>query len=370
MVSSPVKRVGILTGGGDCAGLNAVISSVVRSGIPLGYEFVGILKGWEGILDPPMLRPLALEDVRGISHLGGTILRTTNQGRFAAKAGAGGVSGIPEETLRMVERNMKANRIDALIVIGGDGTLSGAQQLMDLTGARVVGVPKTIDNDLQGTDRTFGFSTAVEVVREALDRIHTTAASHDRVIFVETMGRHAGWIALYGGVAGGADAILLPEFPFDLQDLTAFLRRDKEREFASVVVVAEGARINGQQSKRQSGGSQREDKLGGTADRLLAAVEEMAPGEFEMRTVVLGHTQRGGSPNAEDRILSRAYGAAAMDAVHAGKFGCMVSLRQGKMDIVPIADAVGGLKLVTADDPVFAAARRIGISFGDVPVGH
>lgn len=369
--SSPVKRIGILTGGGDCAGLNAVISAVVRSGIGMGYEFVGILKGWEGILDPTMLKPLSLEDVKGISHLGGTILRTTNKGRFAAKVGEGGVSRIPQDILQMVERNMKAHAIDALVVIGGDGTLSGAQQLMDTTGVRVVGVPKTIDNDLQGTDQTFGFSTAVEVVREALDRIHTTAASHDRVIFVETMGRHAGWIALYGGVAGNADAILLPEFDFRVEDLAAFLRRrDQAREFASIVVVAEGARINGAISAVSAGSATSELKLGGTADRVMAAVEAVAPGEFEMRSVVLGHTQRGGSPNAEDRILSRAYGVAAMEAIDQGKFGSMVSMRGGAMSIVPIADAVGGLKRVTVDDPVFDAASKIGIFFsGDMDSG-
>lgn len=367
-MANTVKRVGILTGGGDCAGLNAVISSIVRAGVPMGYEFVGILKGWEGILDPPMLKALDVKGVRGISHVGGTMLRTTNHGRFAAKIGEGGVSGIPEDILRSVERNMKKNDIDALIVIGGDGTLSGAQQLMDLTGVKVVGVPKTIDNDLEGTDRSFGFSSAVEIVREELNRIHTTAASHDRVMFVETMGRHAGWIALYGGVAGGANAILLPEFEFDPAELVEFLRgRVKEGKLSAVVVVAEGARIGGSLSTKKGAKKDSEAQLGGAADRLMAAVDAVSPGEFEMRTVVLGHVQRGGSPNAEDHILSRAYGVAAIDAVHEGKFGHMVAFRHGKMTAVPIREAIGKLKHVTADDPVYVAAQKIGLYMGGKP---
>jgi len=364
MAIGTVKRIGILTGGGDCAGLNAVISSIVRAGGPMGYEFVGILKGWEGILDPPMLKPLDVKNVRGISHVGGTMLRTTNHGRFAAKIGEGGASRIPDEILHSVARNMQANDIDALIVIGGDGTLSGAHQLMELTGMKVVGVPKTIDNDLDGTDRSFGFSSAVEIVREELNRVHTTAASHDRVMFVETMGRHAGWIALYGGLAGGANAILLPEFPFEPADLADFLRnRVKEGKLSSVIVVAEGAHVGGALSTKKTK-VDGEAQLGGAAERLMAAVENCAPNEFEMRTVVLGHTQRGGSPNAEDHILARAYGVAAIDAVHAGEFGCMVSFRHGKMTAVSIAQAVGKLKLVTPDDPVYSAAKKIGLYMG------
>jgi len=358
-----VKHIGILTGGGDCAGLNAVISSIVQAGIPLGFKFTGIQKGWEGILDPPMLQPLGLDDVRGISQLGGTILRTTNKGRFAAKKGEGGVSRIPEDILRMVEKNMKANGMDALIVIGGDGTLTGALQLQELTGIKVIGVPKTIDNDLQGTDQTFGFASAVEVVREALDRIRTTAASHDRVIFVETMGRHTGWIGLYGGVAGEADAILLPEFPFEVEEFVDFLRhRDESKGFASVIVT-EGVRIGGELATKKAGDSS-EVQLGGAADRLMAAVEKIAPGEFEMRTVVLGHTQRGGSPIAEDRILSNEYGVAAIGAMHDGKFGSMVSLRNGHITVVPIAEAVGDVKQVTETDAVYMAAKKLGIYMG------
>jgi 6-phosphofructokinase 1 len=365
MASGTVKRIGILTGGGDCAGLNAVISSIVRAGEPMGYEFVGILKGWEGLLDPPMLTPLDTKGIRGISHIGGTILRTTNHGRFAAKVGQGGSSKIPDAILRRAARTMEDNGIDALIVIGGDGTLSGAQQLMETTGVKIVGVPKTIDNDIDGTERSFGFSSAVEIVREELNRIHTTAASHDRVMFVETMGRHAGWIALYGGVAGGANAILLPEFDFDPRDLTEFLRgRVKVGKLSSVIVVAEGVNIGGSVSTKKKHDKGAEAQLGGAADRLMAAVESLAPGEFEMRSVVLGHTQRGGGPNAEDHILSRAYGVAAIEAVHAGEFGCMVSYRNGKISAVSIAQAIGKLKRVTPDDPVYVAAKKIGLYVG------
>ena len=366
MANNVVRRIGILTGGGDCAGLNAVISSIVRAGVPMGYEFIGIQKGWEGILDPPMLRPLTLADVRGISHEGGTMLRTTNRGRFAAKAGKGGVSRIPEEILRSVARNMKENAIDALIVIGGDGTLTGAQQLMDLTGANVVGVPKTIDNDLSGTDRTFGFSSAVEIVREELGRIHTTAASHDRVIFVETMGRHAGWIALYGGVAGGANGILLPEFSFDVDELVEFLRgRVRSGKNAAVIVVAEGVTVEGEIATKKKGSTTAEAQLGGAAERVMAAVAGASkPDEFEMRAVVLGHIQRGGGPNAEDHIISRAYGVAAIEAVHAGKFGHMVSLRGNAIVTVPITEATGILKTVKADAPVYVAAKKIGVYMG------
>ncbi len=367
MTKSSVKRIGILTGGGDCAGLNGVISSIVRAGIPMGYEFTGIIKGWEGILDPPMLRSLTLQDVRGISHLGGTIIRTTNRGRFAAKVGPdGGEAKLPEEILRMVERNMKANKIDALIVIGGDGTLTGAHQLMELTGVKVIGVPKTIDNDLRGTDRTFGFSTAVEIVSEAIDRIHTTATSHDRVMFVETMGRHAGWIALYGGVAGNADAILLPEFPFDAQGVVDFLRTRASggNHDGALIVVAEGAKIGSGSVSTRKVGKASEAQLGGIAEKLMATVEAIAPEEFEMRSVVLGHTQRGGSPNADDRILARAYGVAAIEAVEHGDFGHMVSFRKGVMTTIPIVQAVGELHRVTAEDPVYKAARKIGIYLG------
>ncbi|RYG19273.1 ATP-dependent 6-phosphofructokinase, partial [bacterium] len=236
------KRIGIVNSGGDCAGLNAVIASIVRAGTKMGYEFVGFERGWEGLLSPIRMRGLTTADVAGISYLGGTILGTVNRGRFGAKQGEGNSRRIPREILQEAKDNLEKVGCDGLIVIGGDGTLSGAMQLAEL-GVKLVGVPKTIDNDLGVTDRTFGFSTSCQIVVDALDRIHTTASSHGRVIFVETMGRHAGWIALRSGLAGGANAILLPEFPFEMRDLLAFLRQRQSTAGSSVVVVAEGVKI-------------------------------------------------------------------------------------------------------------------------------
>jgi 6-phosphofructokinase 1 len=299
-----------------------------------------------------------MESVRGISHLGGTILRTTNKGRFGAKVGAGGVRRIPQPILEEAKRNLESVGCEGLIVIGGDGSLSGAMQLAEL-GVRIVGVPKTIDNDLQRTDRTFGFSTAVQIVVDALDRIHSTATSHDRVMFVETMGRHAGWIALRAGLAGGAHAILLPEFPFSPEDLVAFLRERQKKTGATIIVVAEGAQIADQYVGRANVSG--EILLGGVSTQLVNEVEALAPGEFEMRVTVLGHVQRGGTPNAPDRMLSKAYGVAAMRAYHEGHFGHMVRYDCLHMSIVPIAEACGGLKLVDTDTLEYITARELGV---------
>lgn len=354
------KKLGILTAGGDCAGLNTVIASIVRAGVPKGYEFIGFEKGWEGVLTPTMYRPLTLEAVRGISHLGGTILRTTNKGRFAAKVGEGEVARIAPEILEMAKNNLAELGVEGMIVIGGDGTLSGAMQLADL-GVNIVGVPKTIDNDLSSTDRTFGFSTAVQVATEAIDKIHTTATSHDRVIIVECMGRLAGWIALHAGLAGSANAIIIPEVPFSIDTFTHFLRRRQEAgRNSSVVVIAEGVKLDHSLSGRQTQTSS-EMLLGGVSHHLMRLVEEVAPGEFDMRSVVLGHTQRGGTPNAEDRILAKRYGIAALEAYEAGKFGHMVALQGNQMVTVDILAAVGELKRVSEISPEYQAARQLGM---------
>jgi 6-phosphofructokinase 1 len=363
-----MRKVGILTSGGDCAGLNAVIAAIVRAGTPLGYRFVGFERGWEGLLSPLAYRELDLDAVRGISHLGGTILKTTNKGRFGAKATVGGLRRIPQPVLEEARANLATVGCEGLIVIGGDGSLSGAMQLAEL-GVNIIGVPKTIDNDLQKTDRTFGFSTAVQVVVDALDRIHSTATSHDRVMFVETMGRHAGWIALRAGLAGGAHAILLPEFPFSPNDLLAFLRERAKKTGATVVVIAEGAQIDDQYvgNAKVAG----EILLGGVSTRLVQELESLAPGEFEMRVTVLGHVQRGGTPNAPDRMLSKAYGVAAIRAYHEGHFGNMVRYNCSRMDIVPIAEACGGLKVVQHDTLEYVTARELGVFIhgnGHVPV--
>ena len=353
------KRIGIVNSGGDCAGLNAVIASIVRAGVRMGYEFVGFERGWEGLLSPIRMRPLGLAEVAGISYLGGTVLGTVNKGRFGAKQGQGDPRKIPDEILQEAKANVEGTGCDGLIVIGGDGTLSGAMQLAEI-GVNLVGVPKTIDNDLSVTDRTFGFSTSCQIVVDALDRIHTTASSHGRVIFVETMGRHAGWIALRSGLAGGANAILLPEFPFEMQELLDFLRSRQEHAGSSVVVVAEGVKI-----RDQGAGRTRKDMevhLGGAANLVMDALEKISEkDEFEMRGVVLGHIQRGGTPNSADRMLSKAYGVAAINAYDAGEFGKMVYYKNLTMLTCPILDAVGTLKRVNEADLEYRTARQLGV---------
>jgi 6-phosphofructokinase 1 len=356
-----MTKIGIINSGGDCAGLNAVIASLVKTGSHLGYEFYGFERGWEGLLDPMTYRKLDAEAVRGISHLGGTILRTTNHGRFAGKAGSGDMSKIDPDILAMAKRNADSLGLDGLVVIGGDGTLSAATQLSKF-GLNIIGVPKTIDNDLGATDKTFGFSTAVQIAVDALDKIHTTATSHDRTFFVECMGRHAGWISLWAGFAGSANAILLPEFPLDLKSFMGHLRKRRaEGKPSSIVVVGEGLKLAGKGFSHKSGVRSSETVFGGVSENLMRAIERIAPGEFEMRNVVLGHTQRGGSPNSQDRVLSKRYGVEAMLAYRRGDFGKMVAIRNNKMVMVPIAEAVGSLQLVTTDNYEYQAARTLGI---------
>jgi ATP-dependent phosphofructokinase / diphosphate-dependent phosphofructokinase len=355
-----MKKIGILNSGGDCAGLNAVIASIVKCGIPMGYSFVGFERGWEGLLSPMEYIDLTLDAVRGISHLGGTILRTANKGRFAGKVGSGDMSKIDPDILAMAKRNADSLGLDGLIVIGGDGTLSAATQLADY-GLRLVGVPKTIDNDIGSTDKTFGFSTAVQVATDALDKVHTTAASQDRTFFVECMGRHAGWISLFAGLAGNANAILLPEFKFNLEEFVAFLQhRRKEGRMSSIVVVSEGLKLKDELSSKL-GANSSEVVLGGASEKLMLLVEEAAPGEFEMRNVVLGHTQRGGTPMSQDRILAKRYGVEAMLAYDRGETGVMVASRNNRMVTVPIASAVNALKRVRRDTFEYEAARHLGI---------
>lgn len=357
------KKIGILSGGGDVQGINAVIASSVSYGTKHNYKFVGFEKGMEGVLDMKYIE-LDSNSVRGISHEGGTILHSVNKGRFNAKKGVGDENAIDPDILELARSNIEKLELEALIVIGGDGTLTGAKQLGNL-GVNIIGVPKTIDNDLESTDQTFGFSTAVSVAVDALDRIHTTAASHDRVMFVETMGRHAGWIALHAGLAGGADAILLPEFEFSYEGLIKFLRwRKTVGRYYSVVVVAEGAHAMAENLVADTSDQTAEMHLGGISDQIMKKVEKMAPGEFEMRNVVLGHIQRGGSPNAEDRNLAKTYGVSAIDAVMQGKFGHMVALQNGEIKFVPIEEAVEKLKLVTEDSIEFQTCKKLGVFLG------
>jgi phosphofructokinase-like protein len=360
----PSKRIGILNGGGDCAGLNAVIASIVKSGTDEGYEFVGIIKGAEGLLEPVSTMPLDLKAVSGISHLGGTILSTTNKGRFAAKSGSGDVNQIDPAILNEAKANVEKLGLECVISIGGDGTLTGMLQLQQI-GVNVIAVPKTIDNDLSATDKTFGFSSAVEFVADALDRLNTTATSHNRVLLVETMGRNAGWIALYGGVAGGAEMILIPEFPFSYDKIIEYLRnrRAKGKDF-SIIVVAEGATAAGGGQATTAVESKKENVLGGISNVIMQEIESRVPGEFEMRSNVLGHLQRGGSPNAEDRILAQRFGVEAMRLAKEGKYGQMVTIVGDRIGSVDIASAVDKIKLVTEDHDMVKTAKELLISFG------
>ena len=332
-------KIGVLTGGGDCPGLNAVIRAVVRKGIfTYGDEFVGFLEGWRGVIDDTSM-PLNLDVVGGILPRGGTILRTSRTNP----------SKRPDGIDRCVA-TLEKNHIEALIAIGGDDTLSVAQKLHE-RGIKVVGVPKTIDNDLGGTDYTFGFDTACNIVCEALDRVHTTAEAHNRVMVVEVMGRDAGWIALYSGIAGGADVILIPERPFDVDKVADSIRQRHERgRYFSIVVVAEGAKFS---SEPGHGSPVLQDmgkdefghvKLGGIANILAREIEKRT--KYETRAVVLGHIQRGGSPSAFDRVLATRYGLGAIDMVHRGEFGCMAALRANKIVSVRLAEAISRNRVV------------------------
>lgn len=357
---SNIKNIGILTGGGDCAGLNAVIASIVKTGAPKGHKFIGFKKGLEGLLDPVSYQELHLDNVRGISHLGGTILKTSNYGRFTAKIGDGKTRKIPDEILQDAKNNLSKLGIDCLIVIGGDGTLRIALQLANI-GVNIVGVPKTIDNDLSSTDKTFGFSSAVEVAVGSLDKIHTTATSHDRMLFVEVMGRHSGWIALNSGLAASANAILLPEFKVDIPELVDFLRERKERRGSAIVVVAEGIELESSKLEQTRSSQLSENRLQGISTVLIDQIEQSFPGEFDMRNVILGHTQRGGSPDAEDRILAKRYGVAALEACEAGNYGKMVRLQNGQISTVSIAEATNTMNRVSKSTPAYVTAKKLGI---------
>jgi len=327
-------RVGVLTGGGDCPGLNAVIRAVVRKGVKeYGMDFVGFRDGWRGPLDNDTC-PLGVPQVRGILPRGGTILGSSRTNPFAVEGGVGRIKDV-----------LASNGCDALVAIGGEDTLGVATQLAEL-GVSVVGVPKTIDNDLSGTDFTFGFDTAVNIAMEAIDRLHTTAESHHRVLVVEVMGRHAGWIALHCGLAGGANIILIPERPFDLEKVCAQVESRFATHYSPIIVVAEGA-VPQEGTMSLSAGETDEFghvRLGGIGDALAKAIEE-STGK-EARAVVLGHIQRGGTPTAFDRWLATRFGLHAAQAVQERDFGTMVALRGTDIVRVPLSEGTGELKTV------------------------
>jgi 6-phosphofructokinase 1 len=350
-------RLGILTGGGDCPGLNAVIRAVTKHAIlHHGWEVVGIRESYRGLVEK-LVRPLGLDDVRGLLGRGGTILGSSNRSNPFAFPRGGAVADVSDEVIA----NIGALGLDAIVAVGGDGTMNMSLGLIQ-KGAKIVGVPKTIDNDLPTTDYTFGFATAVEVATQAVERLHTTAESHDRVMLCEVMGRYAGWIALHAGLAGGADVILIPEIPYDVARVREAIEARRRRGITfSVIVVAEGARpIGGQRVVQRPGDATQQEKLGGAADALARQLDP----SYEVRVTVLGHTQRGGAPVAQDRILGTRFGAAAVDLVAGGRFGQMVTLRGDAIESVPIADACGRLKLVDPAGELARVARETGVELG------
>jgi len=333
------KTVGILTGGGDCPGLNAVIRAVVRRGIPLGYEMIGVLEGWRGALENNMER-LSLESVSGLVYRGGTILRTSRTNPLKRPNG-----------LSVIKENLHLNGVDYLVAIGGDDTQRVSESLFQ-DGFPVVGVPKTIDNDLQGTDYCFGFDTAVTIATEAIDRLHSTAEAHNRVIVVEVMGRDTGWIAVASGMAGGADMILIPERRVDIHEVCRVLRKRHGRgKYFSIVVVAEGVTLPEPEEPAAGEAPRATDEfghvqLGGIGSQLAKEIESRTG--FETRVVTLGHVQRGGSPTAFDRILATRFGVAAMNLVHEQNFGKMVALQSTEIVAIPLSEATKSPRQVTA----------------------
>jgi 6-phosphofructokinase 1 len=367
-----IRRIAVNTGGGDAPGLNAVIRSVALGALNRGWEVLGIRRGYEGLLDddPKGIMRLDREAVHGIGHLGGTILGTSNRGDpFNHPAVSDGAVVAVDASARVVAR-FRALGLDALVAIGGDGSMAIARRLMERGLPRVVGVPKTIDNDLRGTNVTFGFATAVATTTDALDKLHSTAQAHRRVMVVEVMGRHAGWIALHAGIAGSADVILIPEIPYVLDAVFEKIRERYIRgsEFA-IVVVCEGARpVGGDAMYKQERDAFREHAvLGGIGDRLARQVERVTG--HEARAVVLGHLQRGGSPVSFDRLLALRMGCAAIRYLaHTDKSG-LVAQVGGEISLVPFDDIVGGIRSVDVQSDTIATGRDLGICFGDEAPG-
>jgi ATP-dependent phosphofructokinase / diphosphate-dependent phosphofructokinase len=358
------QRIGIVTGGGDCPGLNAVIRAVAKAAHRRGWGTVGILGGFDGLLAPTRSRALDFHDLAGLLLRGGTILGTSNRGRFTAKVGHGEATRLPADVLDDALRGFESLGLSALVAIGGDGSLSIAQQLFE-HGIPIVAVPKTIDNDLAATVMTFGFDSAVACATEALDRLHTTAESHDRVMVLEVMGRYAGWIAIDAGLSGGADVILLPEIPFSYDSVCAKIaEREAQGRRFSIVVAAEGARPAGGgfvTSAEQP--TDREARLGGIGAQVAAEIERRTG--KETRSMVLGHLQRGGPPTNFDRALCTLFGTTAVELAASGQFGRMVAYTGADIESVPIAAAVGRLKTVPLDGAFVRGARALGICLGD-----
>ena len=356
------ERIGVLTGGGDAPGLNAVIRAVVKSAANAGIECLGIEDSFDGLVFPERTRPLTPRDVTGILRLGGTILGTTNRGNpFAYPVQT--ADGTVDYSDRVIE-NVHKLGLGALVVIGGDGTLAIAHEFHK-RGIPIVGVPKTIDNDIVETTMTFGFDSAVDFATDAIDRLHSTAEAHRRLMIVEVMGRYAGWIALYAGVAGGADVVLIPEIPYDLDRVVAHIQaRERWGARFSIIVVAEGAHpIGGARSLVSEATADRVERLGGIGELVAQELGRLTG--RDSRHVVLGHLQRGGTPSAYDRVLATRFGSLAVELVQRGEFGVMTALRAPDVIAVPLEQVVGRSRLVPTDGDIVRTARRIGISFGD-----
>jgi 6-phosphofructokinase 1 len=357
------KTIGIVTGGGDAPGLNAVIRSVVKTAVgEYDARVIGIEDSFEGVLGQPRARELTPADVRGLLPRGGTILGTRNRGGFVERTADGRIVK-PEAVYREAIDNLERLGIEALVVLGGEGTLAIASEFNRL-GIPVIGVPKTIDNDLACTELTFGFVTALDIATEALDRLHTTAESHDRVMILEVMGRHTGWIALHSGIAGGADVILIPEIPFSMESVAEKIyERDRCDSQFSIIVAAEGAiEAGGELIYQDQGDKHNQPRLGGVGVYCRNRLEELTG--KETRCVVLGHLQRGGRPNAFDRMLATNFGACAVRALMRGERGMMVALQAADVVTVPISEAVANLKTVPPGGQLIRTARDTGISFG------
>jgi phosphofructokinase-like protein len=367
-----MTRIAINTGGGDAPGLNAVIRAVALSALNRGWEVLGIRRGYEGLItdDPEALINLDRSAVRGIIHVGGTILGTTNRSDpFTYPVERDGKK-VPTDVSGRVVQRFKDLGIDALVALGGDGSMTIARRLMERGLPRVIGVPKTIDNDLRGTDVTFGFATAVDTTTDALDKLHSTAQAHRRVMVVEVMGRHAGWIALHAGIAGGADVILIPEIPYHFDRVCEKIyERYRRRSDFAIVVVSEGAKEHGGGATYKLGKDEFKEHavLGGIAERLARQIEETTG--CEARSVVLGHLQRGGSPVSYDRLLAQRLGCAAVRYIADGPHSGMVSQVSGDITLVPFEQVVGGIREVERHCDTVATGRDLGICFGDEPVG-
>ena len=358
-------RIGILTAGGDCPGLNTVIFSVAKAAAKRGWETIGIYGGFEGLLEPVCAEPLDYLKLDALRFLGGTVLGSSNKGRFAAKVGHSDTRQIDPDILSQAKRNFDALGLRALVVVGGDGSLSIGLQCMQ-AGMPIVGVPKTIDNDLHGTAVTFGFDTAVSFATEALDRLRTTAQSHNRIMVCEMMGRYAGWIAAHSGIAGGASVVLVPEIPFSYESICKKIaEREDEGKFFTLVACAEGAREKGGDYVTQGGAhdTNREARLGGVG-AVIAAELGRRTGK-ESRVCVLGHLQRGGIPTTFDRLLCTRFGVHAVRLIADHQYGEMVANRPPHTIGIPIVDAIGKLRTIQPDSDIMVVGRSLGVCFGD-----